>query len=42
MTFVDGVKYFDRSADPDDMRLEINVTTNPTDEFAGQEASIHN
>ena len=42
MTFVDGVKYFDRNADPDDMRLEIDVTTNPSDEFAGQEASIHN
>lgn len=27
MTFVDGAKYFDRSEDPDDMRLDISPTT---------------
>ncbi|MDZ7774016.1 MAG: amidohydrolase [Balneolaceae bacterium] len=26
-TFVDGVKYFDREEDPDDMRIEISPTT---------------
>lgn len=42
MTFVDGVKFFDREADRDDMRLEVNVTTNPSDEFSEQETRIHN
>ncbi|MFT5144837.1 MAG: imidazolonepropionase-like amidohydrolase [Rhodothermales bacterium] len=43
LTFVDGKRAFDRDADPDDMRLEINVTTNPSSEslFEEQETTIH-
>ncbi|MBO6576513.1 MAG: amidohydrolase family protein [Rhodothermales bacterium] len=41
MTFVDGVRYFDRAMDVDDMRLEVNVTTDPSDERTEAERHTH-
>jgi hypothetical protein len=31
MTFVDGTKYFDRENDPNDMRIQINPSTDYED-----------
>ncbi len=39
-TYVDGVRYFDRTNDPDDMRLEISPSAR-LDTFMEQEGHIH-
>jgi len=40
MTFVDGIKYFDRDEDPDDVRLRVNPSA-AIDSFFEQEGGIH-
>jgi imidazolonepropionase-like amidohydrolase len=39
-TYVDGVRYFDRTNDPDDMRLEVSPSAR-LDTFMEQEGHIH-
>ncbi len=39
-TFVDGVKYFDRDEDPDDVRLSVSPSA-PIDTYIEEETNIH-